>query len=119
MNGAARLDPDVLAGIERKVGAATLREIILLFLEHGPKRLKIACEGGASGDVDSAAAALHSMKSSAGMLGAGGLHELAETMERLARERKTDAVRALLDDLRKTFGEAEQALRDHAARLVP
>lgn len=70
----------------REVGGdELLREMMALFTERTPERLRAAARAQASGDLEGAARALHSLRSAAGTVGATRLAELAGELERDAR----------------------------------
>ena len=112
----AAVDSTVLDNLSRMVGAETSTEIVDLFLSCGPARLTAVRNGAESGDFESCADALHSLKSSAGMLGANRLCELAARMERLSGEGDHDAMAALVERLLDAYGEAEILLRARCDR---
>lgn len=62
-------------------GPALQQKMIDLFLENGPERIQSVRSGIESGDFGTAERAAHSLKSSAGNLGANRLQELARQME--------------------------------------
>ncbi len=94
-------DTSALDRTERMVGAAAVREIIDLFLGRAPGELGKAIEASQNGDLETSAKALHSLQSSAAMLGATDLLEHSRKMYRLARD--GDA---------KGFGAGTEQLKD-------
>ncbi|MEZ4382786.1 MAG: ATP-binding protein [Nannocystaceae bacterium] len=95
-----------LAGI---VGERVMDDIVELFLHEGDEliaRLRIALEGG---DLVEAAAAAHSLKSSAGGIHLGHLVSLARAIEREASGGDGPRALALLLDLERRFA----AVYDH------
>jgi HPt (histidine-containing phosphotransfer) domain-containing protein len=112
-------DATVVPELRRMIGARSVREILSLFFENAPRRIEAVRAGLAEGDLDRVAFELHALKSSAGMLGALELQELAEPMERLARKRQADAVAAVMQRLAEAYARAESRLRSELARLEP
>jgi HPt (histidine-containing phosphotransfer) domain-containing protein len=66
------------------LGSGLPNKLITLFLEQAPRRLDSAVAGGRAGDWKSVEDAAHSLKSSAGNLGAFRLRDLADRVEALA-----------------------------------
>jgi len=85
-----------LAKLSRLGGACFVTEMIDLFLEHSPKRLDEALRGEAAGNLAAIENSMHSLKSSAGNLGADTVQHLAEQIEALAHEARGDEISPLL-----------------------
>ncbi|MDE3054416.1 MAG: Hpt domain-containing protein [Gemmatimonadota bacterium] len=100
------IDPAAIARLRRFGGDALLFEMIDLLLVGAPQRL----EAAHSGDLDRARAALHSLKSTAGQLGAAGVQALCEEGERAAGAGDAPGVAALLPRLDAEFEAARRAL---------
>ena len=64
-----------------------------------------------AGDVDEAAKLAHSLAGVAGQIGAGDVHEKAQSLKLALRERHSDGISALLDDLTATLDDVMEALR--------
>jgi HPt (histidine-containing phosphotransfer) domain-containing protein len=90
-----------------------VRDLMAVFAESTPERLRLAREAVAAGDFDGAAAAVHSLRSAAGTVGAVRLAELAGELERAAR---SGGAKALGPGLEELDAEAEEVLRE-ARRL--
>jgi HPt (histidine-containing phosphotransfer) domain-containing protein len=76
-----------------------VKEMIELYLDYAPKMLRNALAGEQAGDCLPIEKAAHSLKSSAGNIGAHGVRELAARIESLARDKQLDAVSPLLREL--------------------
>jgi HPt (histidine-containing phosphotransfer) domain-containing protein len=109
-------DENALPRLERMVGVKVLGEVLDLYFENAPKRVAAIRTGLRSEDLEAAALALHDLKSSAGMLGASGLQQLAEEMERLARQNDADALRARFEPLEAAVARADGLLREARVR---
>ncbi len=72
-----------------------------VFVAHTPDRLRSAEQSLAAGDLEGTAAAVHSLRSAAGTVGAHRLVELAGRLERAARGEVAGALAAGLDELRR------------------
>ena len=114
---APRLDRTAIERLQRVGGDKLVRGMIDLFLEHTPARIRSAREGAAAGDHDAVRRAAHSMKSTAGNLGAAALQEIATRVEHLAAagdascgplidsiEEEYNIVRGLLEREREGLG---------------
>ena len=107
------VDPEVLQMLDelQEPGEPDLlRELVTLFLRDTPERLEALAMGLASGDLDSAARAAHSVKGSAANLGAMDLHTLASSAEQEARAGRAQAVEALQVQLAHEFGRVQAQL---------
>ena len=112
MTASPLIDADSLARLEQDVGPQVVGQIIGLFLERGPDRLQAVRTGVQSADLAGAAEALHSIKSSAAMLGASGLADIAERAERLARGGRAADLTTLMKSFERAFEETTAFLRD-------
>jgi HPt (histidine-containing phosphotransfer) domain-containing protein len=119
MTDAGRFDLAVLDNLEKQLGAPVVAEIIGAFLGHAPGKMSSVRGGCRSGDLDAAARALHSIRSSAGMLGARGLFAAANEMEILARSGDHNALVGRLGDLEEIYGLSEAFLTEQRARMAP
>jgi HPt (histidine-containing phosphotransfer) domain-containing protein len=91
----------------REVGGETLvRELMAVFAEHTPRRLRSAEQSLTAGDLEGFAATVHSLRSASGTVGARRLADLAGQLERAARAGADADLAAGLEELRQ---EAEQA----------
>lgn len=92
-------------------GDALLGRMIDLFLELAPQRLQALAEGERSGDLAALEGTAHSLKSSAGNLGALRLQEAAEQLETAARGGEEARVRGLVSEIRDSWVLTEVELR--------
>lgn len=91
MESRPTVDPTALERLARLGGAKLVRDMTELFLTHGRERLDALQAGASAGDADAVARAAHSLKSSAGNLGARQLQHTAEVLEALASDGVLDA----------------------------
>lgn len=108
------LSPEVLAELRTVGGEELVLELMAVFTERMPERLRSAEESLATGDLEGTAAAVHSLRSAAGTIGARRLANLAGRVEKTARGHGGGDLAAGLEELRR---EAEEALRA-AGRLT-
>lgn len=97
------LDPAALERLMRIGGQEFLVEMIELFLEHAPQRLAAARAAFDAGDITAVYRAAHSLKSTAGNLGARALQSVAERAEARAAAEEVGTLPALLDDMNQAY----------------
>lgn len=96
-------------------GADLLTQMIAIFEKNSPQRLSTARAGIDAGDLKAVEQAVHSLKSSAGNVGAMALMELAQSVEDAAEKDRQDGLSNLLDHLETELDRVLQAL-DNARR---
>ncbi len=104
------LDDAVINNLRRLGGDKFVGELIGLFLEHVPKKIDEAVAGEKKGDLEAVERAVHSVKSSAGNIGANALMELAGSIEQLAEEQKGESIPPLLNKLEEAFSRLRSRL---------
>ncbi len=115
MGQPACIDDRALDRLRRQGGPALVREIVKIFLEDAPLRLRDGRAGVAARNLNATRRAAHSLKSTAGALGAIELKSLSERIETLAAGDDGAAVFALLDRWDSAFAEAARYLTPIAA----
>ena len=118
MDNEPPIDPAALERIHKIGGAKLVGKIIALFLENAPQRLEAARQGERSGDLAAVEQAVHSLKSSAGNVGASRLQELAATTEKLAEKGEAGPIPGLLGDLEEALSGAAGGLAEHRKGLA-
>ena len=88
-----------------------LLDLIQMFLDDGPAKVRAVTEGLVAGDFEKMERAAHSLKGSSGNLGARLLQETCEKMQIATRQHCLDESRQLTAELVVKFAEAEAALR--------
>jgi len=114
----AWVDKTVLSRLIEDIGPEIVGRTIDLFLEQAPARLTAVRDGLRRADLGTTAEALHSIKSSAAMLGAAGLSEVAGRGELLAREGRLAETNELLEGFETAFRETTTLLRLRRRRLA-
>jgi len=84
-------------------GTKLARQMISLFLDNAPKRIEAAQIAEKDGDLEAVQRLPHSLKSSAGNIGARSLQELAERIEQMVAEGKNDSISSLLEELERNW----------------
>jgi two-component system sensor histidine kinase/response regulator len=103
-----------LAQIERLKewgGPDLQRKMVDLFLTHARERLEQIKEGVSTGGSKTAETGAHTLKSSAGNVGAQRVQRLSQDAEDLAEAGKLDELKALLPSLEEEFEVACGALK--------
>jgi HPt (histidine-containing phosphotransfer) domain-containing protein len=109
MNAPPVLDPSAPHRIMRVGGADLLRMMVGLYVEHGPDRLGLIEDGVARGDAGQVEPAAHTLKSSAGNLGAVRLQSSAASLEAAAARGVVDA--GLAARIRREYEDSAAALQ--------
>lgn len=104
------IDPAAIDRLDRLGGDELVGKMAALFVELGPERMAAATEGLEAGDLDAVERAAHSLKSSAGNVGAVELGEAAGRLERLAEEKRAEAIPAALETMERALERAIVAL---------
>lgn len=109
------IDPETIQGL-RELGGddepELLAELIQIFLEDAPQRMKDITEGLAHGDLTRVERGAHTLKSSSANIGALGLSDLCGKIVACARGSQTKALPDLCDASARVLATAESELRD-------
>jgi HPt (histidine-containing phosphotransfer) domain-containing protein len=105
------LDPAAIARLREWGGTALPKKMIEVFMQTTPERMDQVREGVEDGDLKKAEMGAHTLKSSAGNVGAVPLQKAAQLAETLAEEEKLEALRDHLVVLEERYGAATEALR--------
>jgi len=108
------LDMQVIRGL-RELGGdddpGLLVEVIGMFLEDAPTRIREIEQGLASGDIKLLERAAHSLKSASANVGATQLSSICRRIEEIARQERSDGIAELIPESNKAWAEAAEALR--------
>jgi HPt (histidine-containing phosphotransfer) domain-containing protein len=85
-------------------------ELADLFVETETGELAEMKAAVASGDADAAAKKAHSLKGAAGNLGFTKIHELAQTLDQLTREKKLEEASVLIQQIEEQLDLLKQLL---------
>ncbi len=105
------IDVQSLERLRKLGGNELISKMVTLFTSHAESAIRDAAGGIASGDLEIVRRAAHSLKSSAGNLGALRVQAVADEIEQLA-EQKAGNVRPLLTDLEKAYLRAKARLNE-------
>lgn len=113
----AVIDREALERLKEWGGEDLVLKMLHLFLEHAPERMEQIRSGASDGALETAERGAHSLKSSAGNLGARRLQSLAAGLEDLAADGDGAGVRAMLPDLESAYDRTRRALSEVADTL--
>ena len=111
MNELPVVDSAQLERLTEWGGVELQGKMIGLFLTHATERLEQIREGLSGSSPEKAETGAHTLKSSAGNVGAQRVQRLAQDAESLAEAGKMDELQALLPSLEEEFDTACDALR--------
>ncbi|MFO0863423.1 MAG: Hpt domain-containing protein [Gemmataceae bacterium] len=117
MNALPTVDLVALQRLQRIGGVKLVGEMIDLMLVEGPRRVQAASAGDQAGSAREVALAVHSLKSSAGNLGALALQDLAQQIEVLAAANRLSECEGLLKRLREEMEEVQLRLQEERGKL--
>jgi signal transduction histidine kinase/CheY-like chemotaxis protein/HPt (histidine-containing phosphotransfer) domain-containing protein/CHASE3 domain sensor protein len=103
---------DRLRALDRKGGPSRLGRAVARFVESAPLLVNTICESHAKGDAEALWRAAHSLKSSAGALGAKRLSLASAEIESGTRTSGVAAVTDLVAGIEKELKTATKALQD-------
>ena len=114
MQSESPIDTAVIQGL-RELGGddepGLLGELIDIFLEDAPERMKDITEGLAAGDIGRVERGAHTLKSSSANIGALGLSDLCKRIVESSRTNRPDRLPELCKASEKSLSEASAALR--------
>lgn len=88
-----------------------LVDLIRMFLDDGPAKVRAITEGLEEADFDKVERAAHSLKGTSGNLGAKHLQDSCEAMQLASRGHELDVVRELTPQIVSHYADAEVALQ--------
>lgn len=103
------VNPAAVDRLRRLGGANLVRQMLELYLGQGADRMDSLVEGAAAGDADRVERSAHTMKSSAGNVGALRLQQTAEAVEAAAGAGVVDHV--MVERLVREYHESAILLR--------
>ncbi len=112
MNPQDCIDVAALDRLRRLGQDKLVKQMIDIYFDYAPKMLRNALDGEQTGDCLAIEKAVHSLKSSAGHVGAGAVYDLARRLESLARAKEFDSVKPLLRELEAAFEQARLRLEE-------
>ncbi|MFQ6613847.1 MAG: Hpt domain-containing protein [Fidelibacterota bacterium] len=94
-------DPAALARLQKIGGRKLVLGILNIFLNQTPERLAVITAAFQTGDFETLGNTAHSLKSSAGNVGAANLQQAAETLETEADRPKPEISADLIEELER------------------
>ena len=107
------LDPAVIATLRQLTPPGepdVLAEVLRLFLEEAPPRITRLRNAWAAGNIEEVHRAAHSLKGSAGNIGARRLYEVCVRLDAKGRSADRSGVAGLVDELVVEFDQVEAAI---------
>ena len=108
------IDMEVIQGLRDLGGEdepGLVAELIEIFLEDAPHRMKDISEGLVAGDLDRVERGAHTLKSSSANIGALQLSEICRQIVERARTKRTQDLAQLCDASAQSLTQAETELR--------
>ena len=108
------LDPSVIDTLRQLTVPGepdVLAEVLQLFLDEGPSRLGKLRNAWAARNIQEVQRVAHSLKGSAGNIGATAMFEICKALDDAGRLGNTDAVPGLIDSLVAEYGRVEAEIR--------
>lgn len=112
MAGLKDIDNEAIERLRKLGGNKFVIELIDTFLQHVSQKMEEALTGEREGNPETIERAVHSIKSSAGNLGAQRLQDLAAQIEELAEDRQSKPIHPLMRELEKAFGRVKPLLEE-------
>ena len=113
-SGEPIVDMQVIQGLRELGGEedpGLVVEIIDMFLDDAPSRMREIENALKIGDITTLERAAHTLKSSSANVGAVSLSHICQKMETLAHKRLLDEIPSLVSSSRKTLGDVAAVLR--------
>jgi HPt (histidine-containing phosphotransfer) domain-containing protein len=104
------LDPAVIETLRQLTSPGepdVLDEVLKIFLQEAPLRIERLRTFLAAGNIQEVQRAAHSLKGSAGNIGASRLHELCRQVDEKGRAGELAGLTPLVDNLATEFGKVE------------
>jgi HPt (histidine-containing phosphotransfer) domain-containing protein len=104
------IDTQAIEKLRKLGGNKFVVELIDTFLQHVSQKMEEALTGEREGNPETIERAVHSIKSSAGNLGAQKLQNLAAQIEELAEDKQSKPIPPLMRELEEAFGRVQPLL---------
>ena len=104
------IDEGALDRLSEWGGEELIERMIRIFLDHAPTRVEEIRSGVETGEIGETEKGAHSLKSSAGNLGAVGLRDVCARVEDLAADGDLHGAADLVQDVEERYREASEVL---------
>lgn len=108
------LDPAVLDTLRKLTPPGepdVLNEVLQLFLDEVPPRVERLRNAWTAGNIEEVHRSAHSLKGSAGNIGARRLHAICSQLDEIGKSREMDGAAALVDELDAEFDKVDTEIR--------
>ena len=112
-SGPVLFDESAIDRLRSIGGMRLVHELIGIFLANAPQRIESARSGLAKGDIDLVHRSAHSLKSSAGNVGANAMADIASELEQRSSTKDVSALNDLVQRLSSAFEEVKPLLYAH------
>ncbi|MFC1619709.1 Hpt domain-containing protein [Candidatus Neomarinimicrobiota bacterium] len=106
------IDDKAIERLRKLGGDNFVVELIDTFLMHVSQKMEEALTGEREGNLEAVERAVHSIKSSAGNLGAQQLQDLSAQIEQLAEDKQSKPIPPLMRDLEAAFARIQPLLEE-------
>ncbi|HYE87818.1 MAG TPA: Hpt domain-containing protein [Vicinamibacterales bacterium] len=113
MSESAVLDPSVLDALRQLTPPGepdVLHDVLRMFLQEVPARMERLRNAMAAGNIEEVHRSAHSLKGSAGNIGAHALYSAFKALDEKSKSGNLDGAEALVEELRIEFGRVEAAI---------
>ena len=112
------LDPEVLQGLRELGDPGLFSELAEMFVRDAAERLAVLERALESGDAETVGRAAHTLKGSAGNMGASGMARICDDLQNVGAGGDLTRAPGLVEELEKEFGRVRPALeRETGSRL--
>ncbi len=110
MSNPQSLDTAALQRLKKLGGAAFVIKMIDLFVEYGGSKIAEARAAQTAANIEGVERAVHSVKSSAGNVGARRVQQLAQEIETMTQQKPDEPLEGAIAELEQAFNDAKAEL---------
>ena len=118
MSNPQSLDTAALQRLKRLGGAAFVIKMIDLFVEYGGSKIAEARAAQTAANIEGVEQAVHSVKSSAGNVGARRVQQLAQEIETMTQKKPNEPLEGTIAELEQAFNDAKAELESSRLSLA-
>ena len=107
------IDSEAIERLRKLGGDKFVIELIDTFLQHASQKMGEALTGEREGNLETIERSVHSMKSSAGNLGAQKMQDFAAQIEELAEKGQAEPIPSLMRELENAFERVKPILEKY------
>jgi len=118
MSDPQSLDTAALQRLKKLGGAAFVIKMIDLFVEYGGSKIAEARAAQTAANIEGVERAVHSVKSSAGNVGARRVQQLAQEIETMTQQEPNEPLEGAIAELEQAFNDAKAELESWRLSLA-